>query len=155
MQVVFPGEYKTKTISLATLYSQDKLVSPNVHVKICPDRQNNGIHLYAEKTFREIMDSYNDVPDGLVTRSATVLSGNIFRNVKMTSNNKLGSPILYTDEHGNRQRAVLVKSHITPEKIKSMPIGMRAHEVTQYINALNVKFDAHYEIGRASCRERV
>ena len=142
MQVVFPGESKTKTISLATLYSQDKLVSPNVHVKIHPDRQNNGIHLYAEKTFREIMDSYNDVPDGLVTRSATVLSGNIFRSVEMASNNKLGSPILYTDEHGNRQRAVLVKSHITPEKIKSMPIGMRAHEVTQYINALNVKFDA-------------
>ncbi len=62
-----------------------------------------------------------------------VLSGNIYRAVELAAKNNLGRPILYTDEHGNRQRAVLMRSHITAEKIKSLPMGMDQDDVLAYI----------------------
>lgn len=139
MRVVFPGESRPKTISLGTLFNQDKYPTENLALRIQPDKDDKGIASYARGVYEGIMSGYNDAPDGLVTRSATVLSGNIFRSVELASQNNLGHPILYTDEQGNRQRAVLVKSHISPEKIKSMPMGMDADDVMQYIRALDAK----------------
>lgn len=153
MRVVFPGESRPKTISLATLFNQDKFLSENLSMRIQPDKPDHGIQSWVKREFDKIMSGYNDAPDGMVTRSATVLSGNIFRSVELASNNGLGHPILYTDEHGNRQRAVLVKSHISAEKIKSMPMGMDADDVMQYIRAVDAKFEAQPNKGYRPCVE--
>ena len=153
MRVVFPGESRPKTISLATLFNQDKYLSENLSVRIQPDKSDYGIQSWVKREFDKLMSSYNDAPDGMVTRSATVLSGNIFRSVELASNNGLGHPILYTDEQGNRQRAVLVKSHISADKIKSMPMGMDAEDVMQYIHALDAKFEARPDKGYKPCAE--
>ena len=153
MRVVFPGESRPKTISLATLFNQDKFLSENMSMRIQPDKPNNGIQSWAKREFDKIMSGYNDAPDGMVTRSATVLSGNIFRSVELASNNGLGHPILYTDEHGNRQRAVLVKSHISADKIKSMPMGMDADDAMQYIHAVDTKHEAQPDKDYKPCAE--
>ncbi len=153
MRVVFPGESRPKTISLATLFNQDKFVTENLSLRIHPDKPDYGLQNWVRKEYEKLMSSYNDAPDGMVTRSATVLSGNIFRSVELASNNNLGHPILYTDEQGNRQRAVLVKSHISAEKIKSMPMGMDAEDVMQYIRAVDAKFEANPNKGYKPCVE--
>lgn len=153
MRVVFPGESRPKTISLATLFNQDKFLSENLSMRIQPDKPDHGIQSWVKREFDKIMSGYNDAPDGMVTRSATVLSGNIFRSVELASNNGLGHPILYTDEHGNRQRAVLVKSHISADKIKSMPMGMDADDVMQYIHAVDAKHEARPDKGYKPCAE--
>jgi hypothetical protein len=153
MRVVFPGESRPKTISLATLFNQDKFLSENLSMRIQPDKPDHGIQNWVKREFDKIMSGYNDAPDGMVTRSATVLSGNIFRSVELASNNGLGHPILYTDEQGNRQRAVLVKSHISADKIKSMPMGMDADDVMQYIHALDAKHEARPDKGYKPCAE--
>ncbi len=153
MRVVFPGESRPKTISLATLFNQDKFLSENLSMRIQPDKPDHGIQSWVRREFDKIMSNYNDAPDGMVTRSATVLSGNIFRSVELASNNSLGHPILYTDEQGNRQRAVLVKSHISADKIKSMPMGMDADDVMQYIHALDAKHEARPDKGYKPCAE--
>lgn len=153
MRVVFPGESRPKTISLATLFNQDKFLSENLSMRIQPDKPDHGIQNWVKREFDKIMSGYNDAPDGMVTRSATVLSGNIFRSVELASNNGLGHPILYTDEHGNRQRAVLVKSHISADKIKSMPMGMDADDVMQYIHAVDAKHEARPDKGYKPCAE--
>lgn len=142
MRVVFPGESRPKSISLATLYSQDKYASTHISMRIDPEKPNKGLQSYVRGVFDDLMKAYDEAPDGMVTRSATVLSGNIFRSVELASNNNIGHPILYTDEQGNRQRAVLVKSHISPEKIKAMPMGMDADDVIQYLRAVDQKHAA-------------
>ena len=140
MRVVFPGESRPKALSLATLLNQDKFL--NGSLRIDPSAEGLGIPLWQKRDFDELMSEYNDAPDGKVTRSAMVLSGNIFRSVELASQNKLGHPILYTDEQGNRQRAVLVKSHISAEKIKSMPMGMDDDDVVAYVRELDSGRDA-------------
>ena len=151
MRVVFPGESRPKTISLATLFNQEKFLSENLSLRIHPDKPDYGMQSWVKSEFDKLKSRYNDAPDGMVTRSATVLSGNIFRSVELASNNNLGHPILYTDEQGNRQRAVLVKSHISAEKIKSMPMGLDADEVMQYIHALDAKHEAKPDKGYKPC----
>lgn len=153
MRVVFPGESRVKAISLATLFNQDKRLGEFMALRINPEKPDRGIPIHVKREFDKLMSSYNDVPDGLVTRSATVLSGNIFRSVELASANSLGNPILYTDAEGNRQRAVLVRSHISPEKLKSMPIGMDADDVIRYIQAVDAKFEARADKGYKPCVE--
>lgn len=153
MRVVFPGESGVKTVSLATMFNQDKSLGEFSSLRINTDKPDNGIASWMKREYDKLMSGYNDVPDGLVTRSAIVLSGNIFRSVELASNNALGNPILYTDAEGNRQRAVLVRSHISPEKLKSMPIGMDADDVAQYIRAVDAKFEALPDKGYKPCVE--
>lgn len=153
MRVVFPGESRVKGISLATLFNQDKFLGEFTALRINTDKPDNGIAHYMRREYDKLMSGYNDVPDGLVTRSATVLSGNIFRSVELAATNNLGNPVLYTDADGNRQRAVLVRSHISAEKLKSMPIGMDHEDVAQYIKAVDEKFEANANKGYKPCVE--
>lgn len=142
MKVVFPGESQSKTISLASVFSQNGSLSNNDNFYIQPNEEDEGISRWIKGRYDKLMAEFNDSPSGVVTRTATVLGGNIFRSVELAANNKLGRPILYTDEEGNRQRAVLVKSNISVEKIKSMPMGMDASDVIQYVKAINQKHQA-------------
>lgn len=48
---------------------------------------------------------------------------------------------------------MLVKSHISAEKIKSMPMGMDAEDVMQYIRAVDAKFEADPNKGYKPCVE--
>lgn len=130
MKVVFPGDDRSKDISLATLFNQGQSLVMNSHRSIDPVRmeQSSYVRSAAEITLRP----FNEVEDGKVKRRAHVLQGNIFRACELARQQALGSPILFSDAEGNRQRAVLLKDRITPEKVKALPIAMDAKDIVAY-----------------------
>ncbi|WP_240533940.1 hypothetical protein [Aeromonas veronii] len=79
---------------------------------------------HIKRQAEQVMAEFDAAPDGKVIRTQYVLQGNIFRACELASKQKLGSPILFTDEEGNRQRAVLLKDRITPDMVKALPIGL-------------------------------
>lgn len=141
MRVVFPGESRPKSISLATLYNQDAPLFTQRTMAVDPRVKDLAVEGWRRNEVDSLMADYNAALDGRVKRSAMVLSGNIYRSVELAAKNNLGRPILYTDEHGNRQRAVLMRSHITAEKIKSMPMGMDDDDVLAYIKESDKRLD--------------
>ena len=133
MSVAFPGESKTRRISLATLLSQEHPLMGTRHYSIDPRPDARQPAEWVKREITKVMDEFDAAEAGRVQRAVNVLSGNAFRAVEMAALNNLGKPILYTDENGHRQRAVLVKSHINAEKIKSMPLPMDGADVVEYM----------------------
>lgn len=133
MKVVFPGESKPRAMSLATLYAQEESLSEQRALRIDPAFSDLVASRYVKREFDELMGEFNEAQDGRVSRSVNVLSGNIYRAVELASTNNLGFPILYTDDQGNRQRAILLRSHVSPEKIKNMPMALDHKDVIQYM----------------------
>lgn len=131
-RVVFPGEDKAREITLATVRTQDKELSSGSWLNIDPEKMERMPHV--KKQAMQILAEFDEAPDGKVIRTQYVLQGNIFRACEMANKQKLGSPILFTDADGNRQRAVLLKDRITPEMVKALPIGLDSRDMTNYIN---------------------
>lgn len=130
MKVVFPGDDKPKDISLATLFNQGQSLVSHSHRAIDPERMEK--YAFVRSAVEITLKPFNDVEDGKVKRRAHVLQGNIFRACELARQQSLGSPILFSDAEGNRQRAVLLKEKITPEKVKALPIAMDAKDIVAY-----------------------
>lgn len=129
-KVVFPGEDRAQEITLATVRAQGNDLITESWIRLDPDNSPYAIN----RGVAHLMSKYDAAPDGKVIRTQYVLQGNIFRACELASKQKLGSPILYTDEEGNRQRAVLLKGRITPDMVKALPIGMDARDICDYID---------------------
>lgn len=142
-RVVFPGEGTTKDITLATMWSQAQNLSSDAWNLLDPVTLEASPHL--KNLVKPILDEFDQAHDGTITRTAHLLQGNIFLACDIAHKQRLGYPILFTDESGNRQRAVLLKDKITPEKVKNLPIGMDAKDVCDYIDEyLNPDHPAHF-----------
>lgn len=131
MRVVFPGEDKPKDVSLATVINQGHSLSGKASESL--DLNAMEKFEYIRKRANETLLPFDEAPDGKLTRRPTVLQGNIFRACELAYTQRLGAPILFTDENGNRQRAVLLKEMITPEAVKALPLGFDAGELRDYI----------------------
>jgi len=130
-KIAFPGENKTREITLATIRSQGNDLFSDSWISIDPINLEKMPH--TQERVAQILDDFDKVPNGKVTRTQHVLQGNIFRACELASSQKLGSPILFTDEQGNRQRAILLKERVTPDMIKALPISFDADDVFNYI----------------------
>lgn len=131
-KVAFPGEDKVREITLATVRTQGKDLFSGSWISLDPDKMATMPHI--KRQAEQIMAEFDAAPDGKVIRTQYVLQGNIFRACELASKQKLGSPILFTDEEGNRQRAVLLKDRITPDMVKALPIGLDARDICDYID---------------------
>jgi predicted RNA methylase len=129
-KVAFPGEDHLREITLATMRSQGKELAAKAWLDFDPSKLATS---YNKRHVQLALDEFDDAPDGKVTRTQLVLQGNIFRSCELANKQKLGSPILYTDAEGNRQRAVLLRSYITAEMVKSIPIGLDAKDLGDYV----------------------
>ena len=132
LRVVFPGEESSKDLTLATIRGQGKDLQSEAWLDLNPEKMNRLPHMRRQAS--SLLSQYDDAPDGKVERIQYVLQGNIFRSVELAISQKLGWPILYTGEDGTRQRAVLLKDRVTPEMVKSLPIGLDAEDMAAYIN---------------------
>ncbi len=148
-RVAFPGEDKVRDITLATVRNQDQDLRRNAWQRLGEDIDAMPAHLRAHA--RKLLDAYDSVPDGVVTRTQYVLRGNIFRACELASEQRLGSPVLFTDAEGNRQRAVLLKDRITPDMVKALPIGLDASDlcdyVDEYLDPANPKYQERSSFG--------
>lgn len=133
MGIVVPGEERTKEITMATLFNQDSPLAGMSHRSLDLDRLEKGG--YGLETMKATLREFDAAPDGKVRRAANLLKGNLFRACEMASKERLGAPVLYTDETGNRQRAVLLRGHVTPEAIKALPVALSPREVGDYLDA--------------------
>lgn len=131
-KVAFPGEDRVREITLATVRTQGKDLFSGSWISLDADKMATMPHI--KRQAEQVMAEFDAAPDGKVIRTQYVLQGNIFRACELASKQKLGSPILFTDEEGNRQRAVLLKDRITPDMVKAMPIGLDARDICDYID---------------------
>jgi len=121
MSVLFPGEEKPQEVTLATVRSQGSTLGA---VWASSDGQERTTWL---------MRRFDDEGLGNRTRTVHVLRGNLFRACEMASRERLGAPVLYTDEQGIRHRAVLLKDKVTPEMVKAIPIAFDARDLVAYV----------------------
>lgn len=131
-RVIFPGEDKPREISLATVRTQGKDLFSGSWLSVDPEKMERMPHI--KRQAAPVLAEFDDAPDGKVIRTQYVLQGNIFRACELANKQRLGSPILFTDAEGNRQRAVLLKDRITPEMVKSLPIGLDSRDMGDYID---------------------
>lgn len=72
--------------------------------------------------YREaIAKRFIDAPSGKLKRNRLVLDGNLFRAAQIAAQESLGRSGIYVDNHGNRQRAIILRTGLEMEKIKSAP----------------------------------
>jgi len=132
-RVAFPGDDTLKDLTLASIRAQGKSLRVNSHLSLSPASAARVVIPFVKKQAEQLVGSFDDAPDGKVVRTQYVLQGNIFRACEMAHTQRLGSPILFTDEGGDRHRGVLLRDRITPEVIKSLPIGLDAKDMADYI----------------------
>ncbi|WP_323025782.1 strawberry notch C-terminal domain-containing protein [Castellaniella sp.] len=148
-KVAFPGEDKVREITLATVRNQDQDLRRSAWQRLTPDASAMPAHV--RQKVEALLKSYDSVPDGVVTRTQYVLRGNIFRACELANEQRMGSPVLFTDAEGNRQRAVLLKDRITPDMVKALPIGLDASDlcdyVDEYLDPANPKYNERSSFG--------
>jgi predicted RNA methylase len=132
MSVAVPGEERTSEITMATLFNQDSPLASLAHRALDLDRLDKGG--YGVEAMKATLREFDAAPDGKVRRAANLLQGNLFRACEMAAKERLGAPVLYTDETGNRQRGVLLRGHVTPEAIKALPVALSPREVGDYLD---------------------
>lgn len=69
----------------------------------------------------DIKRQFDEAPTGKLTRQRTVLDGNLFRAAQIAVQMNLGRSGIYVDEHGQRQRAIIVRPGIEAATIKEAP----------------------------------
>jgi len=144
--VAFPGEERPKELTLATVKNQSKDLVGDAWYAIEVDGPEKLVLPHVKRKISQIMAAFDDEADGKVVRTQYVLQGNIFRACELASSQKMGSPILYTDASGDRHRAVLLKDRVTPEMVKSLPIGLDARDMIEYIEEyLSPEHADHYQ----------
>lgn len=126
LDIIIPGDERPRSLPLSALYAQETTLS-DLRSTWWPVSKTDSWST-AGRLRREI----EACPTGHVTRERHVLMGNIFRACEMASKQHMGRPVLYTDEAGNRCRAVSLRADVTPEMVKSMPIPMSARDVALY-----------------------
>jgi hypothetical protein len=65
---------------------------------------------------------FDDAPEGRVKIKRMILDGNMFRSSQYAVRHKLGHSVTYTDDKGNRKRAVLLNRDIRHEHVMQLPI---------------------------------
>lgn len=141
LRVAFPGDERLQEMSLATLRAQETSLYTSNVAPLDPDRLDKSADKWRVERALKV---YDEVPDGVLTRSQLVLQGNIFRACEMATREGIGMPVLYTDGDGNRQRAVMLRGSVTPEMVKAIPVALDAREVYDYVREyLNPRHTEH------------
>ena len=74
-----------------------------------------------------MMRTFDEAEAGTFTRRANLLSGNLYAALQVATARDLGQPLIYTNQDGKRERAVLLKSGIGMEELKSQPLVLRGY----------------------------
>lgn len=132
-KVAFPGDDKVRELTLATIRNQEQDLRRGAWQRLDPEKFDTTPD-HIKRPVLNLLRAYDQAPDGVVERTQYVMRGNIFRACELANEQRMGSPILFTDASGNRQRAVLLKDRITPDMVKALPIGLDAQDMCDYID---------------------
>ena len=141
IQIARYGDEKTYTLSAATLlkiageapYNNLNIDSRNI-LSIGNDRQK-----------KRTGDSFNLFSKGQRVETKALLTGNIYQASQWAKASRQGSPIIYTDEHGNLNRAIEIdRSALHFGRLLS--ISNRLHDTVSVKNLLTHLFENKNEI---------
>jgi hypothetical protein len=71
---------------------------------------------------RGLASAFENSPRGMRTRWASVLAGNMYLASEFASQAKVGQSVLYTDDRGMRQRAIVLSGRFEAAKLRYMPV---------------------------------
>lgn len=123
LQVVIAGDDKVSKFNLAQLHNHSVALDG-----LGIERMLKNEAKAAELFSKEIENS-----DTAVKKRVQVLENNLFKSIEMATENRMGTPILYTDENGIRKRAVLLKPEFTVGKLKELPVKLSMEMASRYI----------------------
>jgi len=112
VNVMKPGVETAEPVTLSMLYSKD-----------------TEFQRWRFKDNPPIRQLFDQAENGIVTRRARLLDGNLFEAVTVNLRTRLGSKVVYTDESGSRQHGILVHSHISDRKLWDIPERVRDADV--------------------------
>lgn len=72
---------------------------------------------------------FDDAPSGMVTLRRPVLDGNLFKAAQVAAERNLGMAGIYTDEHGQRNRAIVTWWGVTEAELMSVPVKIDRADV--------------------------
>lgn len=73
----------------------------------------------------EARHAFDSAENGLVTKRARVLDGNLFEATSLNLRERLGRKIVYTDQSGSRQHGILVYADVSDKKLEAIPERLR------------------------------
>lgn len=128
VKLVFTGSPKVEVKNLASLYMSE-----------CDQGQYGRTIFTSKDSVQSTLDRFwaqnEEIAQKTHTKTVTVLQDNLFKAVEMASEQNLGRPILYTDESGNRQRAVLLKSWVNLEDVMNGPVKLSPAQIHKYVDS--------------------
>jgi hypothetical protein len=77
----------------------------------------------------EARHAFDSAENGMVTKRARVLDGNLFEATSLNLRERLGRKIVYTDHSGSRQHGILVYADVSDKKLESIPERLRDAEL--------------------------
>ncbi|WP_176331379.1 strawberry notch-like NTP hydrolase domain-containing protein [Burkholderia vietnamiensis] len=69
--------------------------------------------------------AFDSAENGLVTKRARVLDGNLFEATALNLRERLGRKVVYTDHGGSRQHGILVYADVSDKTLESIPERLR------------------------------
>lgn len=132
IKLAIPGKDELIEKSLAALRGMDA-VFKNSFPDLVPGKSIDDYLPMLRAKVRNSIQAFDIAPRGELTIQRNLLEGNIYRACEMAATESVGHPILYTDETGNRKRAVNVKASLSVDQIRSLPVGFNAKDAMKYI----------------------
>ncbi|MBJ8931611.1 strawberry notch C-terminal domain-containing protein [Citrobacter freundii] len=130
-----PGRESLFTLSLAALQKDDVSLRYGGGLEIDYRKSKDQYTWFEQKLYTSTVAEYNDATGGSMLLRRNTLEGNIYRASELAAQQNMGYPALYTDENGNRKRAIIVKSKFSPSDIKAIPLSLKAYDAIRYLNA--------------------
>lgn len=148
-----PGQYTV----LIAVPGQSQLVERSLYALMeDPTFATKPVGAYAPR----LWEAFDSAPAGLITRTRCVLDGNLFKAAQMAAANKIGSCVMYTDEHGARHRGVMLNAGIKPSHINSLRVRVETPAVAAWLlqehpdTRLSTNSQGEYEPDRHAAVER-
>lgn len=130
-----PGRESLFTLSLAALQKDNVSLRYGGGLEIDYRKNKEQYTWFEQKLYSSTVSEYNDATGGTMRLRRNTLEGNIYRASELAAQQNMGYPALYTDENGNRKRAIIVKSKFSPSDIKAIPLSLKAYDAVRYLNA--------------------
>lgn len=131
--LAIPGKERLQTISLAVLKNTEVSLQYPRRVNIDYRKAVDDYSWLEKRQLEATVKEFNNAIGGKITFQRNTLEGNIFRASELAAQHDIGYPALYTDQAGDRKRAIIVKAAFSATDIKEMPVPLNATSTKAYV----------------------
>lgn len=122
IEAIIAGDNKPTKLNLMRLHTYRQILTEK-NLKL--ELGENGADSFQKEIQR--------ISNSTLPKQVRVMKNNLFKATELAIENRMGSPILYTDESGLRQRAILLNNNSSFSLLNEIPIKMNAESLLSYI----------------------